>query len=353
MAEAALINRRDLTRPGCLRAAGVQLRAALGWGVAGRARSELVVARRAMGCEFSIVFPAGVGSLVEAGCAALDEVDRLEQKLSAYREDSELVRLNGLAGHAPVRTDPEVFALLDMAVRLSLATGGAFDAATGALLRAWGFFRGPKHVPSAPELARALEVSGSRRVFFDERNQTVRFQRPGVEFNLGGIGKGYAIDRAVQRIWSRHGVRCALMQGGQSSMRGIGAPPGEPRGWTVDLGDPCGGRRPVARIQLRDRALGSSGADHQFFVERGRRYGHILDPRTGWPACRLARATAIARTAAEADALSTAFFVLGADGTRRFCREHPDVGAVLVVRGTSNAAPEVIVIGAANVEVMA
>ncbi len=298
-----------------------------------------------MACEFSVVFPAGVRRPLEAGCAALDEVDRLEEKLSVYREESEVSRLNRLFGRSSVRTDAELYHLLRTAARLSRATAGAFDPASGALVKSWGFFRGPKRVPSEFERSAALATSGSAHLIFNDAEQAIASDRPGVELNLGGIGKGYAIDRALDLVRRHFRVSCALMQGGQSSLKAIGAPSGEPRGWTVAIGDPLRPGRTLARVHLRDRALGTSGADHQFFVEGGRRYGHVLDPRTGWPARTLFSASAIAPTATEADALSTAFFVMGLETTRRFCETHPGVGAVLVAPG------KVVVLGAADVEV--
>ncbi len=298
-----------------------------------------------MACEFSVVFPAGVRRAVDAGCAALDEVDRLEDKLSVYREESDISRLNRLFGVSAVRTDAELYHLLRWAARLSEATGGAFDAASGALVKAWGFFRGPRRVPAESERTAALAASGSAHLTFDDATQAVVSDRPGLELNLGGIGKGYAIDRAFHLLRTGYRVPAALMQGGQSSIKAIGTPPGEPRGWTVAIGDPLRLGRTLARVRLGDRALGTSGADHQFFVESGRRYGHILDPRTGWPASGLFSASAIAPTATEADALSTAFFVMGIEATRRFCEIRPDVGAVLVAPG------KIVVIGAPDVEV--
>jgi FAD:protein FMN transferase len=239
-------------------------------------RSELVVARRAMACEFSATFPAGTRDAVAAGCAALDEVDRLEQLLSFFREDSEISRLNRDGGPA----DPEVYTLLLWAARLTAATGGAFDPVCGAL-------------------------TGSNYVRLHDG--AVKFLRPGVQFNLGAIGKGFAIDSALRRLRPR----TALMQGGRSSIRVIGS-------WTVEIGDP-----PFATVQLRDQAMGTSATTYQ--------PRHILDPRTGRPARRLLSATAIAPTATEADALSTAFFVMGPVGTRRFCAANPRFAAVLLL----------------------
>jgi thiamine biosynthesis lipoprotein len=310
-----------------------------------------------MACEFSISFPAGCHSRVDAGCAALDEVERLEAKLSVYRADSDLAVLNSSAAEAPARTDAEVYRLLQWAARLSEATAGAFDATAGALVKSWGFFQGPRRAPADEQRRRALAASGWRQVRFDHTERTIGFARPGIEFNLGGIGKGFAIDRALELVRREFGVRCALMQGGQSSLKGIGAPAGEPRGWPVAIGDPfadpAGPGRTLAIIRLRDRALGTSGSANQFFVQDGRRYGHILDPRTGWPARGVFSATAVAPTATEADALSTAFYVMGFEATWQYCREHPEVGALMVVPGPSEGSrPRVRVTGAVEAEVL-
>jgi FAD:protein FMN transferase len=284
-----------------------------------------------MGCEFSVAFPDGVRGGVEAGCAALDEVERLEGKLSVYREDSDISRVNrAFETGAACTPDGETGGLLRQALRLAAETGGAFDPAAGALVKAWGFFRGPKRVPEGDALAAALERSGWNHILIEDAART---RRAGVELNLGAIGKGYAIDRALEVVRRRFGIGCALMQGGQSSLRAIGAPPGGTRGWTVAIGDPLRSGRTLALVRLRDRALGTSAADHQFFIAGGRRYGHVLDPRTGRPASGMLSASAVAPTAAEADALSTAFFVMGVEGARRFCDTHRSVSALLVAPG--------------------
>ncbi len=311
--------------------------------------AELTLARRAMACEFSVVFPAGARNGVEAGFAALDEVERLEQKLSVFLDDSELSCINRSAEDRPVRVDDEVYGLLRVAHQLATASGGAFDAAAGALVKAWGFYRGPRQVPSEPERLAALAASGWRQVEFDDERRTVRFRRHGVEFNLGSIGKGFAIDRALDRLRCEFGIRSAFMQGGQSSLRALGSPPGEFRGWTVAVGDPARPGKTAARVRLRNRAMGTSGAANQFFVHEGRKYGHVLDPRTGRPACGLLSATAIAPTAMEADALSTAFFVMGVEGTRQFCQRHRRVAAVLIL---DQASPRIVVCGEAELEVL-
>lgn len=346
MAQAATIDRRKL--------AGRQgWRAALaGMAVRVMPRNEVTVSRHAMACDFSITLPGETGGAVDAGIEAMDEIDRVEDLLSVYREESALSRLNGQAGGGPVAAGGELYRLLRMAAGLSLVTGRAFDPCCGALIRAWGFSGGPKRVPGPAELRAAMFASGVRHVEFDDGGQTIRFRRPGLEFNLGAFGKGYGIDCAVRRIWAGRGVRCALMQGGQSSLLGVGAPLDQGRGWQVVLDDPGRPGRALARVWLRDRAMGTSGAAHQFFEWRGRRYGHVLDPRSGWPAAELAGASAIARHAAEADAFSTAFFVLGPEGTRRVLAARPELGAILVHHDRSKAAQRVEILGAVEAEVL-
>lgn len=313
-----------------------------------RTVKQVSVARRAMACEFSLLFPAETRTPVDAGCAALDEVERLEAKLSVYLEGSDLSYVNRAAADGPVTVDDELFALLRAAEALNEATAGAFDVAAGVLVNAWGFFRGPRRVPAEPQRQAALASTGMRHVELDREAKAVRFRRP-VEINLGSLGKGYAIDRALARIRREFGAGCVLMQGGQSSFRAAGEPPGEPRGWKIAIGDPYRRGREAATIHLKNRGLGTSGGAHQFFIEGGRRYAHVLDPRTGWPADQVASATAVAPTAAEADALSTAFFVLGAEATRAYCRKHPEIGAVLVTK--AGQTPRVIVTGEIDAEV--
>jgi thiamine biosynthesis lipoprotein len=293
-----------------------------------------------MACEFSVTLPGAHRDALALGSAALDEVDRLELRLTVYDDESDVAGLNRLAAEEPVPLDDELADLLRTAARLHAETDGAFDAASGALVRAWGFLRGPKRVPSEEERAAALAVSGWRHVQLDDAG--LAFDRPGVELNLGAIGKGFAIDRALDLLRTRHGIGAALMQGGRSSLKAIGEPAG---GWLVAIGDPRRPEETAARVRLHDEALGTSGADNQFFEADGRRYGHILDPRSGWPAEAVLSASVVAPTAAEADALSTAFFVMGLDGTRRFCGQHPEIGAVLVLP------EEVVVLGPADVEV--
>ena len=300
---------------------------------AGPDHHTIVVGREAMGCSFEVVFNAGeVAEATEAGCAALDLVDEIEARISVYRSSSELAAINAAAGRW-VEVTADTLALLATALELGTQTGGAFDIAAGPLVRTWGFLHRQGRTPAAEELAAALAVSGPDQLELDPDGCRARVRLVGAELNPGGIGKGWAIDRAIDQLVA-HGVPSCLVHGGQSSVRAIGvqgpALPGR-SGWKVGLRHPLRPGRRLATFTLLDRALGTSGSGTQFFVERGRRLGHILDPRSGRPAEGVISATVLAPTAAAADALATAAYVLGPAGLAEIVRAGPDVGAMIVL----------------------
>jgi thiamine biosynthesis lipoprotein len=301
-----------------------------------------------MACHFEIVLPAATLSAVEAASAALDEIDQLEEQMTVYRDTSEVSRINLFAAATPVPVEERLFGLFETALRLTDETGGAFDITAGALVKAWGFFRGPRRVPTPDELASVLERVGTRHVVLDREHRTIEFRRPGLELNLGAIGKGYALDRAADLLRRDWNVSNAILHGGRSSVYAIGSPPDDADGWLVAIAHPLRPGEQVATVRLRDAALGTSGATIQFFEADGRRFGHILDPRTGWPADGQACVSVIAPTAAEADALSTAFFILGVDAARDFCERHPQFGAVVVSPQADNEPVGVSLIGRAR-----
>lgn len=315
---------------------------------------SLVIGRDAMACRFEMVFNAGeVESATELGMEALDLVDDIEARISVYRESSELSRLNSAAATGWRDVSGDLLALLVRARHLAERTGGAFDPAAGSLVRAWGFLRRQGRTPDEATLAAALSASGIGGVEIDEAGSRVRFTRPGIEINPGAIGKGWALDRVMERL-AAAGVPSVLVHGGSSSVRarGIQGPAGPGRsGWRVGLRHPLRPTRRLATVTLVDRALGTSGSGTQFFVDRGRRLGHILDPRTGRPAEGVISATVIAPEAADADALSTALYVLGPPGLAVVAPSGGDTAAILVVPArsagsvrvlTANLAPELL-----------
>ena len=223
-----------------------------------------------------------------------------------------------------------LFDLFERCAAWTNQTEGAFDIATGALVKTWGFFRCEARVPTREDLNAAMARTGFRHVVLNRESRSVKLLRAGLELNLGAVGKGYALDRAAQLLRDEWGVRSALLHGGGSSAFAIAAPPGERRGWPVRLKHPTEPGQSLGTIYLRDRGLGTSAATFQFFKYKGQKLGHLLDPRIGWPAGGTASATAVAPTAAEADAMSTAAFILGQAGAHRLARLNPAVGAVVL-----------------------
>jgi thiamine biosynthesis lipoprotein len=293
----------------------------------------LRASRRAMATTFEVLLPFGSPLAHPAAEAALDRIDELEDQLTVYRDHSEVSRLNATAGDRPVEVEQNLFDLIEFAAHVTRQTHGAFDIATGALIKAWGFYRREGRVPTPAERAAAMSRTGTRFLALDRDRRTLRYLRPGLEINLGGIGKGYALDRAAELLVADWGASSALLHGGSSSVRAVGTPPGQPRGWPVVIKHPWDADRRLGTLYLAGRAMGTSAATFQHFEYNGRKLGHLLDPRTGWPAEGLEQVSVIAPTAAEADALSTAFFVLGVEPTARFCRTRPDVGVVLLPTG--------------------
>jgi thiamine biosynthesis lipoprotein len=287
--------------------------------------------RRAMATAFEVAIPVGAHpDPVGAAEDALDLIDALEDQMTVFRDHSAVSHLNRTAAAGFVEVEPRLFGLFARCAVWTRETGGAFDVATGALTKAWGFYRRDGAVPPAAELVAAMRATGFRHVVLDETRSAVKFRAAGLELNLGAVGKGYALDRAAELLRAKWGVRSALLHGGGSSVYAIGCPPGDARGWPVRLKHPSAPEESLGVVRLANAGLGTSAATFQFFEYNGRKLGHLLDPRTGWPAAGTASASVLAPSAAEADAMSTAAFVLGAGGAERLTRLRPALGAVVL-----------------------
>jgi thiamine biosynthesis lipoprotein len=289
------------------------------------------VHRRAMACRFEVTLPGEHAADIAAARDALEEADRLEELLSVFRESSAISQINRAAGTGVVEVADEVLDLLTRCSDLSLATGGAFDITSTPLSRAWGFLRREGRLPSDDEIASACALVGLRHLTLDAAARTAALDRAGMALNLGAIGKGFAVQAIGAALW-RRGVRHALVSAGGSSVIALGGPD---RGWRVDvMGGPQ--RQRLTGLRLRNAALGTSGAGEQFIEVNGSRYGHVIDPRTGWPAAGVLSASVVTADAATADALATAFFVGGLDLARKYCDSHPGTLALITPDDGSN-----------------
>jgi thiamine biosynthesis lipoprotein len=271
-----------------------------------------------MACRFEITLEADHAAWVPAARAALDEIDRLEDQLSVFRATSAISDVNRRAAAEAVDVDAQLFELLQQCAVLHRETSGTFDITSTPLSRCWGFLQREGRLPPADAIDAARARVGFDHVSLEPATRSVRFSRSGVELNLGAIGKGHALDR-VGAGMREAGVSRALLSAGRSSLLALGGP------WQVDVVSPQISEGPLATVWLRDAALGTSGAGEQFVVVDGVRYGHVIDPRTGWPAAGVISASVVTSSAAAADALSTAFLIGGVELARRYCAGHPGV----------------------------
>jgi thiamine biosynthesis lipoprotein len=188
-------------------------------------------------------------------------------------------------------------------------------------MKAWGFFRGEGRVPGAAELAGARSKTGFRHLILNARERTIQFDRPGVELDLGGVAKGYAVDRVVTLL-KRHGIERALINSGGSTLYGLGAPPGS-EGWEVKIRDPIDPRKTAATVCLRNRALSVSGSDEKFFEAGGVRYSHVMNPRTGRPVQNMLGVAVLTDGGTAGDALDNVFCVEGVAKSGRYLKRFP------------------------------
>lgn len=282
-----------------------------------------------MATQFEILVPTEFRGLIEFAHQALDEVRRLEGLLSYFDPASRVSELNRDAAMRPVAVEPELFELLERSLRIGADTEGAFDVAAGAVWSCWGFHQRQGRVPDRSEIEAALARTGSDGLELRTEDRTVRFLKSGLEINLGSIGKGFALDRSA-RILQNAGFEQALLHAGNSSFLAWGDPGKCGGGWRVGVRHPLHRESDLLALELKEVGMATSGVGEQYFEVDGRRYGHILDPRTGEPVLHHLSVTTFAPDAAWADALSTAFFVMTPEEIEVYCSRHHEVGAIVV-----------------------
>jgi FAD:protein FMN transferase len=256
--------------------------------------------------------------------AVLTEMRRIDTAMSTFKPTSELSIVNAQAAAAPVAITPELFDLLSTALDYSRITQGAFDITYASVGYMYDYRR---HVrPTNEQIQEALPGIDYRHVLLDRDKRTVRFSQPGVKIDLGGIAKGHAVDRGIAILQGRGIKHCLVTAGGDSRI--IGDRFGQP--WIVGIRHPDRKDEVIARIPLEDDAISTSGDYERYFDENGKRYHHILDPRTGHSASKVRSATVIGPTATRTDGLSKTAFVLGADRAIEIYEKLGDIDAVLV-----------------------
>jgi FAD:protein FMN transferase len=284
---------------------------------------------QAMGTEISFAVWASDDVTAQKAIGdAFSEIRRLEALMTTWRDDSEVSRINQNAGVKPVAVSQETIDVIDAARKSSELSGGAFDITFYALKGLWHFDEDRvAQIPPRDEIRKRLPLIDYRKVKVDHDRRTVFLEKKGMAINLGGIAKGYAVDRAVA-VLKQQGFKNAIVQAGGDLMC-AGEKGGKP--WGAGIRDPRGARSDVfAMMYLVDHAFSTAGDYERFFMIDGKRYHHILDPRTGFPAMESQSVTIYAPNATLADAIDDAVFILGWKKGFELIDKLDDVGAVVV-----------------------
>ena len=257
--------------------------------------------------------------------AVMAELRRIDNLMSHYKPESQLSQINQFGNERPVQVDKELFDLIKLSTHYSQITEGAFDITYASVGYLYDY---PRHIHPTEEQIRArLPAVNWRNMLLDEEHHTVRFEHPGMRIDLGGIGKGYAVDRGIEVLKARGITRALVTAGGDSRI--IGDRMGRP--WLVAIRHPDNPNKVVTRIPLADSAVSTSGDYERYFDEDGVRYHHIIDPRTGHSASKVRSATVLAPTATQTDGMSKTAFVLGAEKALEIINRMPEYDAVFVL----------------------
>jgi thiamine biosynthesis lipoprotein len=261
-----------------------------------------------MGSELAIeVCGPDAAACERAVAAARAELDRLDAMMTDWKPVSPLMDINRAAGVRPVRVPPELFFILRRSLQISELTGGAFDISFGAAGRLWNWRAPDPRIPAPDEVRKALEDVGWKHVILDEQEGTAFLDRPGVRIGLDAIGPGYAADLAMEKIRAL-GIRDALIDM-SGDIRAIGRRGGQP--WRIGIRHPRNPEEDLDTLTVTEAGVATSGDYGRFFVKDGKRYSHIIDPRTGYPADACQSVTVVAPVLAFADGLATALCVMG------------------------------------------
>jgi len=268
------------------------------------------LALNAMATRFEILLQGeDPVALRAAGEEALAEVKRLHQRLSFYDPSSTVSHINREAFHSPVQISPNLFSLFELSLDIYHKTDHAFDITVGPLVKTWGFFGGSGTCPNKTDQHEAMEKIGMDKVILDNHNCTVAFERDGMAIDLGAIGKGYAIEEA-STILLECGVTSALIHGGTSTMIAIGIPSPDDDGWPIGVVDPQNPTNVLTSIKICDESFSVSAPHGKAFQKDGKIWGHVIDPRLGYPVQGANLSAVSHMSATVSDALSTAFLAV-------------------------------------------
>ncbi|MBW2700050.1 MAG: FAD:protein FMN transferase [Deltaproteobacteria bacterium] len=300
--------------------------------------AETVTSRQEkhMGTYVTITVAAPESPEVLASIAAgFAEVNRLEDLLSEWRADSQISKVNRAAGQEAVVVDPELFKVAKMAHEVSAKTHGAFDVTFAALSGLWDFKAKKPVLPEDENIAKAIKLVNWRGLGLDAKSHSLHLAQPGMRCGLGAIAKGYVVDRVSAILKARGQANHLVIAGGD--LYAAGRKGGKP--WRIGIQHPAG-RGLYAAMDVVNQGVATSGNYEKFFILEGKRYHHILDPRTGRPARGASSATVLAKTAAEADAYATGLFVLGPEEGKKLAESIPGLDVLFFREDYSTTATD-------------
>jgi thiamine biosynthesis lipoprotein len=286
-------------------------------------------AERLMGNTFTFsLVHCDEAAALQAFEAAIAEIKRIETLLTTFSESSETARINAAAGLQPVVVSAEVFALIERSLRISRLTQGAFDISYGSLdKRFWNFDREMQELPDLATAKSLVRLINYRNIILENKNNTVFLKEKGMRIGFGGIGKGYAAERA-KAVLLELGIGSGVVNASGDLCTWGRNPEGRP--WTVGIAAPDQGRRPFASLELSDRAIATSGNYEKFVIIGGRRYSHTIDPRSGYPVGGIKSVSIICPNAEIADALATPVLVMGVQTGLDLVNQLRDVECLII-----------------------
>ena len=288
----------------------------------------------------------GKPELTEKASTAVREIfTKIEKTCNIFDPKSEIYRLNKTAYAKAFKCSPLLWNIFNSSRRAYDISGRVFDVSTRPLMQLWGFYRKRGDtLPSAKEVKETQRKIGLNKVIFNNKNHSVRFTVPDMSIDFGGIAKGIAVQVAVKKI-KEMGIKHAVIDLG-GNMYCLGRPPAPKEFYIIGIRDPLAKNAICAKLALRNRAVATSGNYERYVTIKGQHYTHIMNPKTGKPVKDMLSVSVFTSNAGEADFLSTAIFIRGADFAKLICKANPDIGVVIVRRNPKNKSKtEIVKIG--------
>lgn len=265
-----------------------------------------------MGNRFEIsavAFPREKDFAQAAIDAAIAEIQRIERLLTTYNDESQVQQVNAQAGIRPVQVDQEVFELVQRSKKISALTQGAFDISYGSIdKRLWNFDKNMKSLPDAAIAKKMVRLINYQNIILNEKDSTIFLKEPGMRIGFGGIGKGYAAERA-KLVMQNLGIRSGIVNAAGDLVTWGSQPNG--KAWTIGIASPEGHHHPFSYLEISDAAVATSGNYEKFIMVNGKRYSHTIDPKTGLPVEGIKSVSIISTNAEIADAMATPVMVMG------------------------------------------